>query len=511
MESLNTKIEKLRSIASSLGLHGESVEVIVQMLGYALHSSEVEHIAYSQEATLERATNINSKIQHCVNMMYSVYRGHNPRVIISFNPQKRFTFNPGDLVAKSNTYNIYYLGYWDETGGVNNEGDFIYSGITIYPKSSEKVALMCLLSSKEETFKWKIDTGNLFYHTIGTDTKLSSNYFLELSDTENGEYEQVTVTRQFSEHERKNYFFDLTLPGMGMRIYYPSSYGDILNRSDFSDKWMKLRVHEYLKLSDLNENELKNLKIQGSIPVPIYDINDETQQNFYNLHLKYNSTDYIRYDSLIFIKESGVDNLGSIHYLANQNRYSGSIMATNQDLSFMLSEAFPEKIRQTDGVSYEFNSNNNKLKLYYVPTDSSLDLTDSEKQKFIGENGSYYVTKEIEITRGKRYNVNIILDVDLYTNKSLTEEISELLQRYQNRFGIDLGDQNNMTSQYQEIISLITKLSEVRYVSNMKIEYIDSETGEIVNYKDPNGKIQINPQTSYFIITSKINSTVSSQ
>ena len=222
MNSVTQKVEKLRSIASSLGLQGESVEAIIQMLSYALHTSEVEHVAYTQEASLERATEINSKIQHCVNMMYSVYRGQNPRIIMTFSPKKRFTFNPGDLVAKASTFSAYYLGYWDE-----KIGEFVESGITLYPGDDRySKTIMCVMSQYEVQDSWKISSDNLFYHTVQKSSdrqfaKLSSDYTLFISDTEEGEYTQLNTTRRFSEHERLNYFLDLTLPGFGVNIYYP--------------------------------------------------------------------------------------------------------------------------------------------------------------------------------------------------------------------------------------------------------------------------------------------------
>ena len=56
MKSLSDYTKILRDTATNLNLHGESVEMLVQMLANALYISEVEHITYSQEASLERAS-----------------------------------------------------------------------------------------------------------------------------------------------------------------------------------------------------------------------------------------------------------------------------------------------------------------------------------------------------------------------------------------------------------------------------------------------------------------------
>ena len=126
MKSLSDYTKILRDTATNLNLHGESVEMLVQMLANALYISEVEHITYSQEASLERASLENSKIQHCVDQMYSVYRGSNPRVILNFKASKLFQFNPYDEIIKSNNFKFYYLGYFDES-----KREIVYSSSTI--------------------------------------------------------------------------------------------------------------------------------------------------------------------------------------------------------------------------------------------------------------------------------------------------------------------------------------------------------------------------------------------
>lgn len=480
MNSVTQKVEKLRSIASSLGLQGESVEAIIQMLGYALHTSEVEHVAYTQEASLERATEVNSKIQHCVNMMYSVYRGQNPRVIMTFSPQKRFTFNPGDLVAKASTFSAYYLGYWDE-----ESSEFIESGITLYPGGESYFkTIICVISQYEVQDTWKISSDNLFYHTVQKSrdrqfAKLSSDYTLFISDTQEGEYTQLKTTRRFSEHERLNYFMDLTLPGFGVNIYYPRIYEDLVNRrSEYSDKWIKIKIHETLNLDDINPGDLGGLMISGSIPVATP---EDVIKSF-----ETTDTRSINSSGLIYIKESGYDSMESIHYLANKNRYSGSYLATNSDLSFLLSESFPNKIRQTDGVICRFDEGVNDIVLYYIPTNASLEITNSEKNRFIGEQGAYYVTKNIDIRRATRYNAKITLNLDLYAINNLNDEIDSLLQKYQYKFGVDLGNPENQTPDYLEIKSLVSKIDEVKYISGMDITYTDIN-GEEIKYEDLSG------------------------
>ena len=76
MKSLQDYIDIYREIANNLQLTGDSVELLVQMMANATYISEVEQVSFANEASLERATLMNSKIQHCVNLMYSVFRGN---------------------------------------------------------------------------------------------------------------------------------------------------------------------------------------------------------------------------------------------------------------------------------------------------------------------------------------------------------------------------------------------------------------------------------------------------
>ncbi len=68
-----------------------------------------------QEASLERAGLMNSKIQHCVNNMYSVFRGSCPRVLLHVRPTKYQVFKPYQEIASSINFKVYYLGSISET------------------------------------------------------------------------------------------------------------------------------------------------------------------------------------------------------------------------------------------------------------------------------------------------------------------------------------------------------------------------------------------------------------
>lgn len=329
MKSLSDYTKILRDTATNLNLHGESVEMIVQMLANALYISEVEHITYSQEASLERATMENSKIQHCVNQMYSVFRGSNPRVIMNFKASKLFQFNPYDEIIKSNNFKVYYLGYYDES-----LKEIVYSSSTIYPDTN--AIIIGLLSKDLYTSGWTV-SGNTYYESF-PESDLSGDLYLK--DVSNGV--QVDVTRLFPDHLRDNLFFDLTLPGYGCRIYYPEEYRGS-GRSGLVNLEFELNVFKYLTLGDIIESEKKSLKMNGAI---LQGFEDSVLEN-----LGANED----YPGLIYIPETSRDGVETIHHKANKSRYTGTYLATNSDLSFLLQEYYPNKIR-TSGVTYRFET-----------------------------------------------------------------------------------------------------------------------------------------------------------
>ena len=125
MRSLQDYINIYRGIANKLNLQGDSVEVLSQMLANASYISEVENITYAQEASLEKSTLVNSKIQHCVDNMYSVFRGSCPRVILNIKPTKYLSYNIYDEVVSSNSFKVYYLGYYDKSSTIQGSEDIV--------------------------------------------------------------------------------------------------------------------------------------------------------------------------------------------------------------------------------------------------------------------------------------------------------------------------------------------------------------------------------------------------
>ena len=121
MKTLQQYIKQFTKIARELGYTGESIDVLVRLAANAVYIDEVENMVYTREASIDKAMLMNSKIQHCMDNMYSVFRGRCPRVILKFKPTKYFSFNVYDKIITSNSFSVYYLGYYDPEAQNNSE------------------------------------------------------------------------------------------------------------------------------------------------------------------------------------------------------------------------------------------------------------------------------------------------------------------------------------------------------------------------------------------------------
>ena len=355
MKSLQEYIEIYRSIARNLNLQGDSVEMLAQMLANATFISEVEHISYSQEASLERATLMNSKIQHCMNDMYSVFRGSCPRVVIRFKSNSYYQWNVFDEIATSNNFNVYYLGHLIEnmddiaadelnlggTEAIATNNLFSYSPVVIPPTGDDKeYTIIALISPKCLKASWTLSKENLYYVDF-LESDLSNDLMVKVND------EFHPVSRVFADHIKDASIFDLTIPDFGLRLYAPDIF-----RKEFSDEItetpantkISLDVFRYSTLDSYSPSELKQIKIKGAKLV-----------SFEESFLRGNSLPSELTDGLVFLEEISRDSLNTIHYRANRERYMGSMLRSNSDIGVILEEMYPEKVRKS-GTAFMFES-----------------------------------------------------------------------------------------------------------------------------------------------------------
>lgn len=494
MKSLQDYINIYRDIANKLNITGDSVEVLSQMLANASFISEVENIAYAQEASLEKSTLINSKIQHCVDNMYSVFRGSCPRVILKIKPTKYLNFNIYDEVISSNSFNAYYLGYFDKnytrpenSDTISSDEGFVYSPITMPPaiNDTDTYTIMCLISKETVSRKWVLNQNNTYYVSC-LENDLSDDFWVKV----NGSFHNTT--RLFSSHILNGDIFDLTIPSFGSRLYVADIFRERMNREEVAtsaNTVIEAFYYKYSRISDYNLSELRKLNIRGA-----------EMSEFSSEWLSGRSYEILG-QGLAAIPEVNRDNLVTIHYKASRDRYVNSILRSNSDIGTVLEETYPNKVI-SGGTTYKFSSSgqNNLITIYYVPYSNSTILTEEEKLKFINSKSAYYITDKISIERGSQYTAVFNLDLEIYQNSSVDSEVSDILNNYSNKFDIKFYELT------EEIKSLISKISNVKRIIDMEVTYTN-EDGSVVSSEDVYNK---NNNAIYFSVNYVINSVIES-
>ena len=189
MKTIQDYIDRYSKVASNLGYTGQSIEVLVQLLANASYIGEMENATYMNEASLEKCNLLNSKIQHCVDRMYSVFRGSCPRVIMKIKPTKYLNLKPYDTIIESQNFTVQYLAYYQikdsdgnivrgknqgqsttTTGGTSagsKSGNFALDGINDNARAIDATDTITLSSIKSNASITTSLTAAPSSHTIG--------------------------------------------------------------------------------------------------------------------------------------------------------------------------------------------------------------------------------------------------------------------------------------------------------------------------------------------------------
>ncbi|MCF0116344.1 MAG: hypothetical protein HUJ56_13430 [Erysipelotrichaceae bacterium] len=134
---------------------------------------------------------------------------------------------------------------------------------------------------------------------------------------------------------------------------------------------------------------------------------------------------------------------------------------------------------------------------YQITCCSTIDINTD----FIEKNKSYYITQNIEVSPGSSYVAVFNINLDLYKNATLDQSVLDILKKYEYQFGVNfVGDTLN------EIKSLITKISEVKNVNTIDIQYFTPGKAQEISYDEIKDSIDV----SYFEIECNITSTIKS-
>lgn len=515
MKTLNDYVKEYSDIAKRLGYQGESINLLAQFLANASYISEVENIAYAREASIDKALLMNSKIQHCMNDMYSVYRGHCPRVIMSVKFLRPVSFMMYDEIIKSGKFSVYYIGHYDKSEYVDPEtGEYTWTysmGQLMNMSDYDKVHyIVGFLSPRKWTAENTTNLYDNYYIESPSDASNLSNDVCVSIDT-GGEVNHPVASRVFADHinNPKENVFDLTTTDYGSRIYYIDY---LLNELELGSLWnlstgsandgpsninTSVTFYEYSKLDDYNLSELQKLQLKGADLVS-YD----TEEDGIFLYGKQGWPE----KGLVFIPETPRDMLTTIHYKANRSRHLSTILRSNSDVGHILEELFPNKV-QSGRTFFEFEMHGDvsKLMIYYIPIGDNL--TPEDIAKFKEERTAYYVVDPeeedgIEIIAGVKWRAKFTITLELYKNTSENyySVVEEKLKNYENRFGVVFSDEL-----INEIKSDLAKIPNVKNILEFNLSFEDS-VGNIINSVD---EVEF-PKSVYYGIDSNISTLVKS-
>lgn len=435
MITLSEIESKLREIALSNNLTGDLVELLIKLIAYSRYESEVSTYVSLLEALPSRAANENSKIEHAVNNMYSIFRGENSILELEVKVTGNITLNSLQLVFSNRFDRLYFKSLITPLGKeVSGDYDLVYGNVY-------KLRLIKSNSIESVLLSTDVDNAFLLESLVGN---ISETYILKnrLNNF------NLKTTKSFSDHIDSSIeggdlkHFDLTIPDYGVRFYSADPLG-----FSISDPY-ELLYAPFLE-EDIRLDLLNKMTIEG-------------------VDIDFNSL------KIIPFKEKEV--LYNYLYNLNKNLLVQSKVRSNSDVLDSFRNLFTSKILDCSLESYDIDDN--KLTISYIPLSpelnpSPLELVDSDLSLY--KNGlMYYVTKNIDLV--PRYEnesgVNIYINVDFYIVAPLDiSKVIKHLKAMEYRLG-------GMFSK-DKLLGFLNNLEGVKYVSLEAKDSLGNEVSEI--------------------------------
>lgn len=259
-EQIRTALSK---IAENQNLQGESINLLINQLTYALFHEQLEITNAIQESNLSTAYLMNSKIRNCMNSMYSVFRGRNARVNLIFKNNTHIKKSKFDVLFSSNTFKVY----------ASEPFDLIQKYIE--GKSTIKDDHIIGILAKKDLYDHTIQVteDNKYYIDFIIDKKVINNLSEDIQIFINGK--EYPITRNFYDHIQQVLpLKDHDAYEIGNQVYYLEKYDwKSVDKSDIKDLGFKLNILGNLssktQLQKVTDNDLDALFV---LTLPDYGI-----------------------------------------------------------------------------------------------------------------------------------------------------------------------------------------------------------------------------------------------
>jgi hypothetical protein len=420
---------ELKDVANGLNIYGDHVDLITNMLAYALYSSGIDKARQTRELSLIKSTSINSKIQRAMDRNYSVFRGECPVLTLHVIPETNLEFSVGDVVFESADFNLYAA----ESKILNQEAS--YSGQTIKVRVSKEKKSAIFTPSRRDNYIEIIDNN------------ISSTIHVNKDNLE------IRSVRDFREHiQDNNSLYDLTITDYGFRLY----------RSTFNpgmfEGYGRGFIVTYYKYYDDMETLMERLRF-----------------------IKIESIKVDHYDQPAQIKrETSKD----IERNALHQYYTISMLRSNTDVMHIFHQIARDNLKES---AWEYSPYDGIINIYLVPKDSNFtptEIADISDEFTRRRNASYYIPQHFNITqaRAAKFKAKITVYTYLYSQSVNQATITEIVNRYSKRL--------NYLLNLELLKSDISRVDNVNYVEidlfydDAPITGINITRGEKYNPRD---------------------------
>lgn len=458
MVSIDEIKDKILKIADGEGYKGEVINIIASLLSYSLYNEYISNLNLYNELNLNTAITENGRILRAAEQMYSVYRGSLPTVKFNFIPKIKLDYGKLDLVASLNKCYLYAC-----------ENTNIGIGTRNYGKQEEKSNLKCYISNtpmkdaKDEVIS--MDNGNIYYIDVKDKNgklakNISEHIIVKDVDTSNNEEKILKVTRNFNEHcssqvdskEAEDKVFALTMPDYGVRLFRFGYIDEDGNKVGFwpSDHLIKISYLEYSDDVKYNESELERYQINGgekpSDGTKYYEIGNAVSR----------------------------DNSESIPYLANTSINMRSYIASRTDISELFKEYFIDDVKNVE--LKEMSSKNKRITIIYTVKPGRYIISQGAVSDFKAKYSSYLNSSGIEfdIDAQEAEIKNVTLTLDVKANSKIDSKVADILSNFEGKIETWKKEDNRLYNT-TKILSMISKLDEIEYISNSLFSLTESD------------------------------------
>lgn len=458
---------ELREVAKSNNMVGDSVELLVKLLAYNRYEALTSTRVSLLESLPDRANNLNSKITHAMNEMYSIYRGYNSTLKVRIKVNGNLQLNKFDKVYSDRNNTLFYS-HWEDDNGVRTEGNYNFSYGREY-----NIVLIKGTTLEEEILS--VDEDNKYLlETLSPN--ISEIY--ELSSSVNPDI-SIKTTKDFGLHidrgldsslpDYNPLAFDLTIPDYGLRVYAPDDRG-FNTSSTYTLRYLPFNS------KDIDANDVQKLNIPGA---------------------------RVLLDTLEVMDHTPREEVSNFLYNLKREAVTQNRTRSNSDIVDSFKASFSKKIK--DVVLGDYDLETDTLTLHYIPLGSEAEdpmnfpspyeLSELDKSTFIGKL-LYYVTKKINFVPlyDKTHATNLDLDINIYMYANIDiEEVSKKLKSYEYKIGNTINK--------HELVGYINSMEGVRYCT---VDIFDKND---VENSDTPIEVKELGNDSYFLISPNINYT----